>query len=93
MNVHGRGTVFLSSYGAIHAINLEAGEEVIIDNGHLVAWPDYMHYKIEKASNGWISSIMSEECPVCRFRGPGVILIQTRNPAALSQWLSSMNPG
>ena len=31
LNVHGTGTVFLSSYGAIHAINLEPNEEVVID--------------------------------------------------------------
>lgn len=93
VNLRGRGTAFLSSYGAIHAINLEAGEEVIVDNGHLVAWPDYMNYSIEKASNGWISSVMSGECLVCRFRGPGVVLIQTRNPSALRKWVASMVPG
>lgn len=93
LNISGRGTVFLSTYGAIHAINLNPGEEVIIDNGHLVAWPDYMQYKIEKASNGWISSIMSGECLVCRFRGPGTVIIQTRNPSAFSQWLKGMLPG
>ncbi len=92
VNISGRGTVFLSSYGAIHAINLEDGEEVIIDNGHLVAWPDYMQYRIEKASNGWISSVMSGECLVCRFRGPGVVLIQTRNPGGLAQWLRRLLP-
>ena len=92
LNVHGRGTVFLSSYGAIHAINLEAGEEVIVDNGHLVAWPDYMNYKIEKASSGWFSSIASGECLVCRFRGPGVVLIQTRNPSSFASWIRSMVP-
>ncbi len=90
VNVHGRGTVFLSSYGAIHAVNLNPGEEAIIDNGHLVAWPDYMNYRIEKASNGWISSIMSGECLVCRFRGPGTVLIQTRNPASFRQWIQKM---
>ncbi len=89
LNISGSGTVFLSSYGAIHSINLEPGEEVIVDNGHLVAWPDYMNYKIEKASNGWISSIMSGECLVCRFRGPGTVLIQTRNPAAFGAWVRS----
>lgn len=92
LNLRGRGLVFLSSFGAIHSINLEAGEEVIIDNGHLVAWPDYMQYRIEKASNGWISSVISGECLVCRFTGPGVILIQTRNPEAFSQWLQGMLP-
>ena len=89
VKISGRGTVFLSSYGAIHAINLADNEEYIVDNGHLVAWPDYMNYKIEKASNGWISSWMSGECLVCRFRGPGVVLIQTRNPASFRQWLGT----
>lgn len=93
LNVHGRGTVFLSSFGAIHAINLKEGEEVIIDNGHLVAWPDYMNYRIEKASNGWMSSLMSGECLVCRFRGPGVVLIQTRKPKSFGQWLGGILPG
>lgn len=89
VKISGRGTVFLSSYGVIHAINLADNEEYIVDNGHLVAWPDYMNYKIEKASNGWISSFMSGECLVCRFRGPGVVLIQTRNPASFRQWLGT----
>lgn len=93
LNVHGKGVVFVSSFGSIHAINLSAGEEVIIDNGHLVAWPDYMNYTIEKASTGWVSSIMSGECLVCRFRGPGVVLIQTRNPESFRAWLKSFTKG
>ena len=92
LDVHGRGTVFLSSFGAIHAINLAPGEEVVIDNGHLVAWPDYMNYRIEKASNGWISSMVSGEALVCRFTGPGVVLIQTRKPEGFRQWLEGMLP-
>ena len=87
LNARGRGTVFVSSYGMIHPINLESGEEVIIDNGHLVAWPDYMNYEIERATNGWISSITSGEGVVCRFRGPGVVLIQTRNPVNFEKQL------
>lgn len=93
LDIRGRGTVFLSSFGAIHAINLNPGEEVMIDNGHLVAWPDYMNYRIEKASsNGWISSFVSGEGLVCRFTGPGVVLIQTRKPEAFSKWLKTMLP-
>lgn len=89
LNIRGKGVVFLSSYGAIHPINLEDGEEVIIDNGHLVAWPEYMEYHIEKASAGWGTSIMSGECLVCRFKGPGTVLIQTRNPGGFAGWVSS----
>lgn len=92
LKLSGRGTIFLSSYGAIHPINLRENEEFIIDNGHLVAWPSYMKYKIEKASNGWLSSIMSGECLVCRFKGPGVILIQTRNLETYKEWIRSVGP-
>lgn len=92
LDIHGRGTVFLSSFGAIHAINLAPGEQVVVDNGHLVAWPDYMDYKIEKASGGWISSMISGEALVCRFTGPGVVLIQTRKPEAFQQWIQSLLP-
>lgn len=92
IKLEGAGTAFISSYGVIHPINLEQGQEVVIDNGHLVAWPDYMDYRIEKASNGWLSSAMSGECLVCRFRGPGVVLIQTRNPEGFKEWIRSMIP-
>jgi uncharacterized protein (TIGR00266 family) len=92
LKVSGRGTVFLSSYGAIHAINLEPNEEIVIDNGHLVAWADYMQYTIEKAANGWINSLTSGECLVCRFKGPGIVLIQTRNPKGFGKWISQFIP-
>ena len=90
LNISGRGTVFLSSYGSIHAINLAPGEEYVVDNVHLVAWADYMQYSIEKASSGWGNSIMSGECLVCRFRGPGIVLIQTRNPRSFKNWLAGI---
>ena len=92
LKISGKGTVFVSSLGGIHPINLESGEEVIIDNGHLVAWPDYMEYTIEKASKGWLSSLTSGEGLVCRFRGPGVVLIQTRNPDSFTGWIRSLVP-
>lgn len=93
IEIRGKGTVFLSSYGAIHAINLGHGEEVVVDNGHLVAWPSYMNYTIEKASKGWISTFTSGEVAVCRFRGEGVVLIQTRNPRGFGEWVKGFIPG
>ena len=92
VNISGRGTVFLSSYGAIHSIDVPAGEEMIIDNGHLVAWPAHMSYEIKKASSGWISSFTSGEGLACRFKGPGRVLIQTRNPDAFEGWIRSLLP-
>lgn len=85
VNIKGVGVVFIASYGAIHEITLKTGDEILVDNGHLVAWPANMHYSIEKASHGVLSSIASGEGLVCRFRGPGTIYIQTRKPVMVSQ--------
>lgn len=90
IRMSGAGTAFLSSHGAIHPINLAENEEVMIDNGHLVAWPDYMHYTVEKASSGWISSFTSGEGLILRFKGPGPVLIQTRNIKSFTDWVRSL---
>jgi uncharacterized protein (TIGR00266 family) len=92
VKVSGKGTLFVSSYGCIHPIDLAPGQEVIIDNSHLVAWPEGMQYQIQKASSGWISSWTSGEGLVCRFRGPGRVLIQTRNPGGFGQWVRQFIP-
>jgi len=93
LKISGKGIVFLNSLGSIHAVNLIEGQEFIIDNYHLVAWPSYMHYTMEKASRGWISSFTSGEGLVCRFRGPGTVLIQSRNPGGFGSWIRKFVPG
>ncbi len=92
LRVSGSGTLFVSSYGAIHPIDIPAGEQMIIDNAHLVAWPATMQYTLEKAAKGWISSFTSGEGIVCRFTGPGRVLIQSRNPSGFAAWIRSMMP-
>lgn len=90
LKASGKGMLFVESYGSIHVLEVPADQEVTVDNGHLVAWPDNMQYRVEKASSGWFSSITSGECLVCRFRGPGMVFIQTRNQSAFEQWIRRM---
>jgi uncharacterized protein (TIGR00266 family) len=90
--IKGIGTVVLNSFGSIHEVSIGAGQEYVVDNGHLVAWTASMQYKITKASSGWINTITSGEGFVCRFQGPGTVLMQTRNPKAFSSWLSAYLP-
>lgn len=92
LKARGRGILFAESYGAVHALEVPVGEEMVVDNGHLVAWPERMQYSLEKASSGWISSFTSGEGLVCRFRGPGTVFIQSRNPSAFGSWLSRLLP-
>ncbi len=87
LKIGGRGLLFISSYGAIHPLDIPAGEEFIIDNEHLVAWPEHVNFEIEAASSGWISSFTSGEGLVCRFRGPARVYIQSRNPGAFGNWV------
>lgn len=91
LRIRGNGVLFVSSYGAIHPLEIPAGRDFIVDNAHLVAWPESMHYNVEKASSGWISSMTSGEGFVCRFRGPGTVLIQTRNPRGFAAWIKSLS--
>ncbi|KAI5300751.1 hypothetical protein KEM55_005218, partial [Ascosphaera atra] len=54
------------------------GETYIVDNGHLVAWN--CEYNIERvASGGVVSNVSAKEGLVCRFKGPGTVLLQTRD--------------
>lgn len=92
VRVSGVGLLFVSSFGSIHALDIPAGEQMTIDNSHLVAWPATIHYTIDKASAGWFSSITSGEGLVCKFTGPGRVLIQTRNPGAFGAWVSQFIP-
>lgn len=92
VKVSGKGTVFINTYGGVHVINLEQGQEYVVDNSHLVAWPDYMNHTIEKASKGWVSTFTSGEMAVCRFRGPGPVIIQTRNPRGFGNWIRRFIP-
>ncbi len=87
LHLKGRGTVFVSSFGAIHPFCLKSGEEIIVDNGHLVAWSDTCSYDVETASRNLIDAITSGECVACHFRGPGVVLVQTRNEGMFANYL------
>lgn len=90
--VTGNGAVFLSSYGGIEEITLAEGEEVLIDNGHLVAWDGHLNYEITKGGTGWFTSVLSGEVLALRFQGPGRIWVQSRNLRDFKNWILSFVP-
>ncbi len=89
LTVSGAGLLLLSSFGAIHKVTLAPGEEYIIDSGHMVAFDSNISYTVEKASGrsqgiggflkGVVTSALTGEGLVCRYRGPGDIYLQTRS--------------
>lgn len=90
--VQGQGLLLVSSFGAIYRKQLRAGERYVVDTGHLVAWEGSMQYTLRKAAAGFFRSIMSGEGIVAEFSGPGELLIQTRNLAALAGLLKPFFP-
>ncbi|KAI0744268.1 DUF124-domain-containing protein [Daedaleopsis nitida] len=90
-HIHGAGMMWVQSLGAITSRTLQPGEQWIVDNGHLVAWT--AQYKVERIDGGGVfSSMHTDEGLICRFTGPGIVYIQTRNPEALGEWIADQIP-
>ena len=41
LKIEGTGSLFTSSFGAIHPLTLEEGETYIVDTGHIVAFDEH----------------------------------------------------
>ena len=91
LKMTGTGSVFLSSYGAIHEIDLEAGQKYIVDTGHMVAFAEGVGYSVKRVG-GLKSTLFSGEGLVCELTGPGKIFIQTRSADAFLAWLIPQIP-
>ncbi len=82
----GTGTLVLSSYGAIHELELGAGESQTVDTGHLVAFNEGMGFDV-RVVGGVKSTLFSGEGLVVDLTGPGKVLMQTRSDDAFLSWL------
>ncbi len=82
----GTGKLIVSSYGAIHEINLGAGQGITIDTGHLVAFTDGIGFKI-RPIGGIKSTLFSGEGLVVDLTGPGKVYMQTRSMDAFLSWI------
>ncbi len=86
LKVSGQGRLFVNSFGAIDHHSLGAGESLVVDNYHLVAFDDTCRYDVKKFG-GLKSTILGGEGLVTEIAGPGDVYIQTKNPSEFVQWL------
>lgn len=91
LKIVGSGTLYLSSYGAIHEIELRDGETYRVDTGHMVAFAQGVDYRVTKVG-GLKSTLFSGEGLVCELTGPGKIFIQSRSADAFLSWLIPQLP-
>jgi uncharacterized protein (TIGR00266 family) len=86
IKVSGEGMLFINTFGAIDKHTLKAGESLIVDNFHLVAFSDSCDYKVKKFG-GLKSTILGGEGLVTEIKGPGDVYIQTKNLREFVEWL------
>ena len=91
LRVSGTGTLIVSSYGAIHPVELAAGERFIVDTGHLVTFEEQVGYDIKKVA-GWKSTLFSGEGLVAELTGPGNVNLQSRSQDSFLSWLIPQLP-
>jgi len=82
----GSGLLIVSSYGAIHKVEIPAGQTYTVDTGHIVAFDAQLNYLVKKAGS-WKSTIFGGEGLVVEFQGPGNLFLQTRSQEAFLSWL------
>ena len=82
LRVGGTGTLILSSYGAIHPVDVEAGRKYVVDTGHLVSFEEKIGFRVKKVA-GWKSTLFSGEGLVVELTGPGKVNLQSRSQDSL----------
>lgn len=86
LNAGGQGPVIMSSFGAIHALEVEG--ELIVDTGYIVAFEDTLNFRLSKAGSSWLQSILGGEGIVCRFQGRGKVWVQSHSSQSFGKQLT-----
>jgi uncharacterized protein (TIGR00266 family) len=82
----GNGQLFINTFGAIDKHTLNAGQTLVVDNFHLVAFSDTCAYKVTKFG-GLKETLLGGEGLVTQIAGPGDVYIQTKNLREFVEWL------
>jgi uncharacterized protein (TIGR00266 family) len=89
IRAEGQGPVVFACYGALETWNLEAGQTITVDTGHMVAYESTITMNLRKVTGGLVQTFKSGEGLVFDFTGPGKVMTQTRNPTELLGWIQA----
>lgn len=76
----GEGPLLVNCYGALDYYDLEPGQTMTLDTGHMVMMSDTITFTLAKAADGWLKTAKTGENLVFHITGPGRVFTQTRNP-------------
>ncbi|WP_455143088.1 TIGR00266 family protein [Candidatus Hodarchaeum mangrovi] len=80
------GDVWIGGYGFVERHDLKDDEELVVDNGVMMAFQTHMNHTVSKVG-GRKSFILGGEGIVIRYRGPGVVYTQNREIGLLAALL------
>ena len=91
----GDGQVVVGGFGSLFALDVAPGKDIVIDNGHVVAWDSTLRYEIAAStsqSQGLLrnltNSVTSGEGVVLRFSGQGQVIVCSHNRQSFLAWLA-----
>ena len=95
----GNGSLVINGLGSIEEIEIsDEGGDLIVDNGHLLAWEEGISYTAEVVNSGSsgflgraINSITSGEGMVMRLKGTGKIYVASRNLGTFKSFISGLS--
>ncbi len=93
LHATGQGKVVVACYGALDRFTLQPGQQVIVDTNHMVAFSETVQMELKRASQSMMKSAKSGEGLVFRFTGPGELMMQSRNPDEIVQYMYKNWPG
>jgi uncharacterized protein (TIGR00266 family) len=73
----GSGKAFIQSFGDLEKRELSAGQELLVDTGHLVAFEESVSYEIEMLKGFKNILFGGEGLFLAKLRGPGTVYLQT----------------
>lgn len=91
LRASGAGEMVVSSYGAIHEMELGSDEKYTVDTGHLVAFTEGIDFRV-RTIGGVKSTMFSGEGLVVDLAGPGRVLMQSRSTDQFLAWLIPQLP-
>jgi len=89
--LNGPGDLFIGAMGAFMEVILEKDQLFNCDNGHLVAMESSVSFDIKRVG-GLKSTFLSGEGVIAQLKGPGRVIMQSRNPREFALWLYNFMP-
>ncbi len=86
LHCSGEGILVLSSFGAVHRIELEQEESFAVGRGHLVGFTETVTTRVRQLG-GVRSAMLRGQEILIELQGPGVDYLQTRNEEIFLEWL------